>query len=55
MLSQARIWHQSVSREFGYWVGKHSRLYSCPLWADKAAYTHAYLQARGIIRLNEIS
>ncbi len=55
MLSQARMWHQSVSREFGYWVGKHSRLYSCPLWADKAAYTHAYLEARGIIRSSEIS
>lgn len=55
MLSQARIWRQSLSREFGYWVGKHSRQYSCPLWADKDAYTYAYLRARGIIRSNEIS
>ena len=50
MISKARIWHQSLSRDFGSWTGRCGRLYSCPMWADKHAYTEAYLRAKGIIR-----
>jgi hypothetical protein len=50
MIFKARVWHQSLSRNFGLWVGRRNKLYSCPMWADKQAYTHAYLLAKGIIR-----
>jgi hypothetical protein len=51
MISRARKWHQSLSRDLGYWAGKRNRLYSCPVRADNDAYTHAYLRAKGIIPL----
>lgn len=50
MIPKARIWHQSLSRDFGSWAGRRNRMYSCPVWAEKAAYTQAYLRAKGIIR-----
>ena len=51
MITQTRIWRQHLSREFGHWAGRRGRQYSCPVWADKDAYTHAYLRAKGIIRV----
>lgn len=50
MISKVRIWHRSLSQDFGYWAGKHSRHYACPVWADKDAYTRAFLKATGIVR-----
>jgi hypothetical protein len=50
MISQTRVWREYISRNFGRWDGKCGRHYSCPLWADKDAYTSAYLRAKGIIR-----
>jgi hypothetical protein len=37
MISRARKWHQSLSRDLGYWAGKRNRLYSCPVWANNDA------------------
>jgi hypothetical protein len=50
MVSKARVWRQSLSRGFGHWAGKRSRQYACPVWADKDAYTYAFLKAAGIIK-----
>jgi hypothetical protein len=49
MLSGARVWQQFLSRLFGHWAGRRRKQYCCPLWADKDAYTHAYLLATGIL------
>jgi len=50
MISRMRIWHRSLSHHVGHSAGKRSQKYSCPVWADKGAYTHAFLKASGIIR-----
>jgi hypothetical protein len=55
MLSKRQNWHQALSHRFGYWVAKNGSSYSCPFWADKDAFTLAYLHGKGIIESHEIA
>ena len=48
MLAQIRDWHQALSWKLGYGRGKEGRPYSCPWWVDKAVYSLAYMQGRGV-------
>jgi hypothetical protein len=53
MLTNGQRWRQSLSRGFGRWRAKRRSPYGCPFWAEKDAYTVAYLQANGIIGPHE--
>ncbi len=50
MLAHSQTLHRSLSRRISSWFGKRGGRYACPPWADKDAYTVAYLEARGIIQ-----
>jgi len=50
MISRARTLHRLLSRDYGHWAAKRRRKYACPVWADRDAYTHAFLKTAGIIR-----
>jgi hypothetical protein len=53
MLARSQTLHRLLSHRFGYWFGKRGGRYSCPLWADKDAYTVAYLRGGGIIQSHD--
>ena len=48
MLVFVKKWRETLSSKLGFKRGKAGRAYSCPWWADEAAYTSAFIHGKGV-------